>query len=826
MFNKVKKIFKLSNWKRWTISSISLVSMTLGIALGSVYSISNNKPTTSYQSGAEVVLKITDLDDTPEVIKRQVEQRLSLTLPSDSSYNVTLNSNDFLTITGTNVDTNEQLNFFKSFITNKDKVTVTSQVLDANGKQKELLFDFSNATMSNDSVSLELLSPAYSKEGILIWRNLSSLIKLATTEYNDEWTSEAVKRDPYKFLFINGITEDVENGVKAILKTEAYGGFDATDYLMSKNSSSEDGKFVDSIVLDFAFAPKITKEQKEKIFYNLDFSVSTYSLNVQTYNFLSPSLGNNASQFLIVAAIIVFSFIAIFLVVNYGLLGALSTICAAFLIFLGLLMITVFRGEYSAEAIAALMVAVGIGLDFNIVFFERFKKELKSGNGLQKSLKKADKLTLTSSITKALALLITSAVIYVVGSLYLGTFSALILTMSIFISIIMFILIRILANLILGTKVFDDKPYLFGIYKKRSSSKVKKVSTEINKDEFIALDETLELDFSTGDSRKLTISKKASALVLGVVAVVGATLFTTFSVLGSSWVSGFNANGPLSNPTVLKSTNVMSKSEANRFSEILEAELGISDSEVNIKLVDKIQNTYLIEVSTTKTINDQIILELRDQGLHLINYSIPAEDANKAILNIMYVALASIIAMTIFVLIKSDWAYALTMFLTLTISIILFIVLFTFQIFTFNTFFIFGLSSAILIAVSNNLSILFRIKEKLKNRKTEELTKTELTKISNLVVKDSFKRMIISNGILMSILLIFTILPGAQNIIFTIPLMIFVLMSFVVSMVILPYFFNVFKAFKSRRKREKILNNYWETQNIQEQTFLGINDIK
>jgi SecD/SecF fusion protein len=303
---------------------------------------------------------------------------------------------------------------------------------------------------------------------------------------------------------------------------------------MSKNSSSEDGKFVDSIVLDFAFAPKITKEQKEKIFYNLDFSVSTYSLNVQTYNFLSPSLGNNASQFLIVAAIIVFSFIAIFLVVNYGLLGALSTICAAFLIFLGLLMITVFRGEYSAEAIAALMVAVGIGLDFNIVFFERFKKELKSGNGLQKSLKKADKLTLTSSITKALALLITSAVIYVVGSLYLGTFSALILTMSIFISIIMFILIRILANLILGTKVFDDKPYLFGIYKKRSSSKVKKVSTEINKDEFIALDETLELDFSTGDSRKLTISKKASALVLGVVAVVGATLFTTFSVLGSS----------------------------------------------------------------------------------------------------------------------------------------------------------------------------------------------------------------------------------------------------------------------------------------------------
>jgi preprotein translocase subunit SecF len=148
------------------------------------------------------------------------------------------------------------------------------------------------------------------------------------------------------------------------------------------------------------------------------------------------------------------------------------------------------------------------------------------------------------------------------------------------------------------------------------------------------------------------------------------------------------------------------------------------------------------------------------------------------------------------------------MFLTLLISIVLFIVLFTFQILTFNTFFIFGLTAAILIAVSNNLSILLRIKEKLKNKKTEELTKVELTKISNGVVRDSFKRMIISNGILMSILLIFTLLPGGQSILFTIPLMIFILMSLVVSMVMAPYFFNIFKAFKSRRKREKILNNY------------------
>jgi hypothetical protein len=142
--------------------------MTLAIALGSVYSVSNNKPTSSYSSGAEIVLKITDLDDEPEVIKRQVEQRLRLTLPEDSSYAVTLNSKDFLTITGTNVNTNEQMNFFKSFITKKQETTVTSQVMGSNGKPKVLDFDFSNATMSNGNVTLDLFGPSYASEGILV----------------------------------------------------------------------------------------------------------------------------------------------------------------------------------------------------------------------------------------------------------------------------------------------------------------------------------------------------------------------------------------------------------------------------------------------------------------------------------------------------------------------------------------------------------------------------------------------------------------------------------------------------------------------------------
>ncbi|MGL5617661.1 MAG: hypothetical protein ACRCWU_01240 [Metamycoplasmataceae bacterium] len=817
MFSKFKKIFKLSNWKRWTISSISLFSMAVGITLGSVYTVSSNKPTNAYKSGAEVILKMTEIDESADVIKRQVEQRLNLTLSEDATYEVILNSDDFLTIKGTNINTDSEMEAFTSFLKKKEEIVVTTLALDSFGRPKRLPFEFSNSTMTNGAITLTLSNQVIETSDILIWRNFEELIKLATTSYNDEWT--AVGRDPYKFMFTNGITEAVDDGPKPILKTKDFGGFDAVDYLISKNSSPSGGLFKDTVNLDFSFAPKISLKQKEKIFYNLDYSVSSYSLDLQTYNFIKPALGNNAYEFLIIAAAVAFSFIAVFLFVNYGLLGALSTICAAFLVFLGLLMITVFRGEYSPETIAALMIALGIGLDFNIAFFERFKKELRAGNSLQKSLKKADKLTMSSSITKAFSLIITSVIIYVIGSLYLATFSSLILIMSVFITFVMFILIRILTNLILGTKKFDDKKYLFGIYKKID----RPLNIEVEKNEVEMI--TKEVELKPSNTEWIVTAKKISIAILGLITIAGFAVFTTFSFIGSSWTSGFNTSGAISKPIVLKSKNQLSIEEVNNYKDILISEFGITSDEISTRTVNEDGDKYLIEITTTKEIDNLKIIELSNQGLELVTYSVLFETANKAILNILYISLASILAMSIFVLFRSDWAFALPMFIGLSMAILFFVLIFTLQVFALNGLFIFGLASAILIAISNNITVLFRIKEKLKNRKTEELVKSELKEISNVAIIDSAKRLLISNGLLIMILLIFSIIPGAAPLLFTIPLIIFILISLIISTVIIPFLFNTFKAFKSKRKRDKILNNYWETQIIQEQVFPSINDI-
>ncbi|MGL5205256.1 MAG: hypothetical protein ACRC63_03320, partial [Metamycoplasmataceae bacterium] len=321
------------------------------------------------------------------------------------------------------------------------------------------------------------------------------------------------------------------------------------------------------------------------------------------------------------------------------------------------------------------------------------------------------------------------------------------------------------------------------------------------------------------------IAKKSSLVGMGLMGIVGVALFTTFSFTGSNWTSGINASGAITKPVILKSKNQLSLEEVNNFKEILINELGVENSEISTRTVNEVGDKYLIEIITTKEIDNLKIIALSNQGLELVTYSVLFESANKAILNILYISLASILAMSIFVLFRSDWSFALPMFIGLTIGVLFFVILFTFQIFTFNGFFIFGLASAILIAISNNITVLFRIKEKLKNRKTEELVKSELKEISDVAVKDSAKRLLISNGLLVAILLIFSFIPGSAPLLFTIPLIIFILISLIISVIIIPFLFNIFKAFKSKRKRNKILNNYWETQIIQEQVFPSVNDI-
>ena len=91
-------------------------------------------------------------------------------------------------------------------------------------------------------------------------------------------------------------------------------------------------------------------------------------------------------------------------------------------------------------------------------------------------------------------------------------------------------------------------------------------------------------------------------------AIVGTVLFTTFSVLGSSLLSGLNAGGSITNPTIIKSTMTFTEDEYNANKDSLINGLGVDESEITRMEVS--EGRYLFQISTTTKIDKSKLTDL------------------------------------------------------------------------------------------------------------------------------------------------------------------------------------------------------------------------
>lgn len=134
--------------------------------------------------------------------------------------------------------------------------------------------------------------------------------------------------------------------------------------------------------------------QINEIVRKINFSTAQFELTTVSSQILAPSQGSTAFRNFIIFAAVAFSLIAVALMINYGLLGALATISLALFTFITLTLFTVMRGEYSPESIAALIVGFGLSLDATISMFERLRSELYLSHNLVKSSKTTNRKSL------------------------------------------------------------------------------------------------------------------------------------------------------------------------------------------------------------------------------------------------------------------------------------------------------------------------------------------------------------------------------------------------------------------------------------------------
>jgi len=139
-------------------------------------------------------------------------------------------------------------------------------------------------------------------------------------------------------------------------------------------------------------------------------------LNVIQQRHIGATLGRDTIQRSLIAGAIGLSTVAVFMIVNYGLLGLVAD-CA--LIVYALLVMSVFKlvpVTLTLAGIAGFILSIGMAVDANILIFERLKEELRWGKDFSTALHLGFNRAFPSIWDSNLSSLITCAILYWFGT--------------------------------------------------------------------------------------------------------------------------------------------------------------------------------------------------------------------------------------------------------------------------------------------------------------------------------------------------------------------------------------------------------------------------
>lgn len=117
-----------------------------------------------------------------------------------------------------------------------------------------------------------------------------------------------------------------------------------------------------------------------------------FALSAESYSTISPSLGAKSLEAMVIAGLIAFALVAIFMIANYRLPGLVAVIAllgqtAATIACVSGYLIGMNSFTLTLPGIAGIILAIGMGVDANVITAERIKEEVRSGKTLDGSIK-------------------------------------------------------------------------------------------------------------------------------------------------------------------------------------------------------------------------------------------------------------------------------------------------------------------------------------------------------------------------------------------------------------------------------------------------------
>ena len=178
------------------------------------------------------------------------------------------------------------------------------------------------------------------------------------------------------------------------------------------NAAITDGK---AIITSSASNP-FTQDAVVKMARQINSGSLPFALSVDSYSTISPSLGENSLAAMVLAGLIAFALIVVLMTALYRLPGFLACIALAGQVAATLAFVSGYFPVFESftltlPGIAGIILAIGMGVDANVITAERIKEELRSGKSLDGALKSGFARGLTPIIDGNVTIVIVAIVL-------------------------------------------------------------------------------------------------------------------------------------------------------------------------------------------------------------------------------------------------------------------------------------------------------------------------------------------------------------------------------------------------------------------------------
>jgi preprotein translocase subunit SecD len=124
-----------------------------------------------------------------------------------------------------------------------------------------------------------------------------------------------------------------------------------------------------------------TPAQARDLVENLNFGALPVPITLESSDTVGPTLGATAFHAGLIASALGFAVVALFMIIWYRLPGIIAALALIIYLLITTAVIKFIPVTLTASGIAGFILSIGLAVDANVLIFERFKEEVRSGKG-------------------------------------------------------------------------------------------------------------------------------------------------------------------------------------------------------------------------------------------------------------------------------------------------------------------------------------------------------------------------------------------------------------------------------------------------------------